>query len=174
MRIAVIYESIYGNTWAIAEAVAAGLGQHGDVTLFPVDDADTDADLLVFGAPTHAHGLPSRMSRSGIEEEARKKLDAGQEIDYQPTAGIRALIADLPAAEDTAVACFDTRFDKSVVLTGSAAKTMAKKLRQKGYEIIAAPESFFVLDMEGPLKVGELHRAEEWGASIGTALTASG
>jgi len=129
----------------------------------------TDADLFVFGAPTHAHGLPGTMSRSGLEEEARKKQEAGEELDYQPTAGIRTLIADLPDGEGTPVACFDTRFEKSVILTGSAAKTLAKKLKQRGYAVIGEPESFFVLDMEGPLKDGELDRAQDWGASIGAA-----
>ena len=64
MRIAVIYESIYGNTGAIAHAIADGLRAHGDVTLEPADDqAFMDVDLLVVGAPTHAHGLPTAMTR---------------------------------------------------------------------------------------------------------------
>ncbi len=173
MRFAVIYESIYGNTGAIADAVARGLKEYGDVLLAAVEDADTTADVLVLGAPTHAHGLPSRASRSGLEEEARKKIEAGETLDYQPTAGIRALIADLPKGADAKVACFDTRFDKSVILTGSAAKTMAKKLGKLGYEVLTPPKSFFVLDIDGPLKDGELDRAEDWGAAIGEAAVAS-
>lgn len=173
MKISVVYESLYGNTGAIAEAIATGLKEHGDVGVYPVEHADTDADLLVLGAPTHAHGLPSRMSRAEIEEEARKAEAAGETLDYQPTAGIRALLDDLPKGGGRAVACFDTRFDKSAVLTGSAAKTMAKKLRRRGYEIHGEPESFFVLDMDGPLKEGELERAEAWGASIGAAMMAT-
>jgi Flavodoxin len=170
MKIAVIFESIYGNTGAIAAAIAAGLEDHGDVTLYRVEEADIDADLLVFGAPTHAHGLPSRASRAGIEAEARKQLAAGEELDYQPTAGIRKLVSELPRSAGARVACFDTRLDKSAVLTGSAAKTMAKKLRQLGYRRIAEPESFFVLDVDGPLKEGELERAKVWGATIGAAI----
>lgn len=173
MRIAVVYESIYGNTGAIAESIASGLKEHGDVTLYPVEKADLDADLLVFGAPTHAHGLPSRMSRAEIEEEARKAEAAGEALDYQPTAGIRALIDDLARGEGRPVACFDTRFDKSAILTGSAAKTMAKKLSRKGCTVVGEPESFFVLDMEGPLKEGELERAEAWGGSIGAEMMAT-
>ena len=167
MKIVVIFESIYGNTAAVAEAVAKGLTEYGHVDLRPVDEADLEADLLVFGAPTHAHGLSSRMTRASIEEEARKRREAGKPIDYDPTAGMRQLIAKTPRVDGVPAACFDTRFHKSRVLTGSAAKTMAKKLRERGYQIIAAPESFFVLDVEGPLEATELRRAETWGASIG-------
>jgi hypothetical protein len=52
------------------------------------------------------------------------------------------------------------------LLTGSAAKTMARKLRHLGYEIVVEPESFFVDDTEGPLKEGELERAQLWGAEL--------
>ena len=114
------------------------------------------------------------MSRAGLEEEAKKAMQAGEELDYQPTAGIRDLIAELPRTKGAMAACFDTRFDKSVVLTGSAAKTMAKKLKGKGYKIITPPKSFFVLDMEGPLAEGELDRAEDWGAAVGDAMVAAG
>lgn len=46
---------------------------------------------------------------------------------------------------------------------------MARKLRSRGYEILSAPESFFVVDMKGPLVDGELERATAWGASLVTA-----
>lgn len=166
MRMIVIYESMYGNTQAIAEAIAQGLSEQGDVTVVPVDQADPSADLLVLGAPTHMHGLPTRMSRSGVEEEAKKRQAAGEPIEYHATAGMRMLIADLPRVDGTPAACFDTRFDKSTVLTGSAAKTTAKKLQRLGYRLVTPPESFFVLDSEGPLKDGELERARSWGRSI--------
>ncbi len=59
MNIVVIYESLYGNTKAIAEAIAAGLQDGGDVilrsTLEEIDVAN--ADLIVIGGPTHAHGM---------------------------------------------------------------------------------------------------------------------
>jgi hypothetical protein len=103
-------------------------------------------------------------------EEAEAKESP---LDYQPTAGIRKFLDRLPEADGTAAACFDTRFDKSRILTGSAAKTMARKLGRRGYRIVAEPESFFVLDSEGPLKEGELDRARRWGASLGTAVDVS-
>ncbi|MGZ8578690.1 MAG: flavodoxin family protein [Actinomycetota bacterium] len=167
MRIAVIYESIYGNTGTIAGAVADGLRAHGEVTLEPADErASTDADLLVLGAPTHAHGLPTWMSRRAIEEAAEEAEKQGHPLESEPTPAMRSLLDRLQAVGGASAACFDTRFDKSPLLTGSAAKTIAKKLGRLGYELIAPPESFFVVDSEGPLKDGELERARAWGGSL--------
>jgi menaquinone-dependent protoporphyrinogen IX oxidase len=63
MRALVVYESMYGNTHEIAGNIADGLRSNYEVTLVPVAEATTDlvagADLLVGGAPTHVHGLPS-------------------------------------------------------------------------------------------------------------------
>lgn len=66
MRALVVYESMYGNTRAIAEAVAEGLSEATDVKAVPTSEAreilvDNPAlDLIVFGTPTHAHGMSSR------------------------------------------------------------------------------------------------------------------
>jgi flavodoxin len=168
MKVAVVYESIYGNTAAVARAVAEGLRAVGDVEVVAVGDEPVEADMLVLGAPTHAHGLPSSMTRGGIESAAEEAEAKGEHLEYQPTAGIRKYLDRLPEASGTRVACFDTRLEQSRILTGSAAKTMARKLHRRGYEIVGEPESFFVLDVEGPLKEGELDRARRWGASLAT------
>lgn len=173
MRIAVIYESIFGNTEAIAEAVAEGLGPHGQVELRPVDDQPVNTDLLVLGAPTHAHGLPtSNTDRQAIETAAKEANARGEELEYHPSPGMRRFVDALSEDEARVVACFDTRFEKSMILTGSAAATMARKVRRLGYRVVADPESFFVLHTEGPLKEGELARARAWGHSL-PALMAS-
>jgi hypothetical protein len=52
---------------------------------------------------------------------------------------MRSLIDRLPEVDGTPAACFDTRFDKSQLLTGSAAKVIAKKLLRLGYELVAPP-----------------------------------
>ena len=65
MRTLVVYESMFGNTRAIAEAVAAGLTEAAEVVLVPVREVTPahvhSADLIVVGGPTHAHGLSSSM-----------------------------------------------------------------------------------------------------------------
>jgi hypothetical protein len=47
-------------------------------------------------------------------------------------------------------------------MTGSAAKVMAAKLREKGVSLLVPPVSFFVKGTEGPLRDGELDRAAVW------------
>jgi hypothetical protein len=63
-------------------------------------------------------------------------------------------------------ACFDTRFRLPRFMTGSAAKVMAEKLREKGVSLLAEPESFFVKGTEGPLRDGELERASTWARTL--------
>ena len=63
MRAVIVYESMYGNTHAVANSVAEGLRDEAcDVTVVPVGRATEEltghCDLLVVGGPTHMHGLP--------------------------------------------------------------------------------------------------------------------
>ena len=65
-----------------------------------------------------------------------------------------------------AVAVFDTRAHKAEALVGSAAQGIVKRLRRRGYQLAAEPQSFFVERAPGPLEDGELERAEEWGRTL--------
>lgn len=173
MRAVVLYESIYGNTALVARAIGDGLRRLAEVEVRPVGAGRAVADLVVLGAPTHAHGLPSSMSRKGLEKAAADRESHGDALEYHPTSGMRSLVDAMPLGKGARVACFDTRFHRSAILTGSAARTMAKKLRRRGYTVVGEPESFFVVDTEGPLAEGELSRAEEWGASLLAAVPAA-
>ncbi len=58
----VVVESCFGNTYAVAEAVAAGLTEAGaEVALVSAVEAPKKptGDLVVVAAPTHNLGLPS-------------------------------------------------------------------------------------------------------------------
>jgi hypothetical protein len=156
MRATVICESPFGNTHAIAEAIAEAL----DAEVLSVDDPiDLDeTELLVVGAPTHVHGLPSRRSRQAAVDQGAKGVD--------PEHGVRDWLEELPRAEGCLAAAFDTRFDKPAWLTGSAANGIAKRLRHHGFELAVPPESFYVLGTEGPLKDGELERATAWAGAL--------
>jgi flavodoxin len=61
MRAVVVYESMYGNTHQVAEAIGAGLGGAFEVSVVPVSKAGpavlADADLVVVGGPTHLHAM---------------------------------------------------------------------------------------------------------------------
>jgi hypothetical protein len=175
VRALITFESIYGNTRAVAEAVGEGLSSAGEVTVVSQHELDAAAvaaaDLVVVGAPTHMHGLPTSMSRKmaahGGEEE-------GAELDPGATAGpgIRTWLSEQPG-DGRRAAAFDTRADGRPAMTGSAARGIAKRLRRRGFEVIAEPESFLVEDAEGPLMDGELERARDWGGSLAAQLQAS-
>lgn len=175
MRALVTFESVYGNTRAIAEAVAEGLRQGAEVTVRSHDEADSAelgaADVLVVGAPTHMHGLPTSLSR---KMAAKASDEEGLPLDPSATAepGIRSWLSD-QTGDGRAAAAFDTRVDKSPALTGSAARAIGKRMRRRGFKLAVEPESFFVEDSEGPLADGELDRAREWGRSIARAVSSS-
>ncbi len=171
MNALVVYESVYGNTRAIAEAVAEGLGGASVVPVSKAGDAAAKAELLVVGGPTHMHGLSSTRSRQMAVEAAHE--DAGTHIDPDAAAepGLRAWIRDLPTAVGVRAAAFDTRLDKAPWFTGVASRGIAKRLRHRGYDVITT-ESFLVNDSEGPLEEGELDRAKQWGRQLAQRLTA--
>jgi hypothetical protein len=150
MRSVVVCESWFGNTERVARAVADELGRYGEATVGG-------------GPPTHVHGMSSSLSRkSAIEQSGVSGLEPGP--------GARGWFESLPEDLGGKAAAFDTRIEKSSMLTGSAAKGVAKRLRQHGFELVAEPESFFVLDTGGPLKEGELERAAYWAQDLVAAL----
>ena len=169
MRAVVVYESIYGNTRAVAEAIAAGLAEHADVVVFPVAEADAQAlagaRLLIVGGPTHMHGLPTSFSRRMSVKAAEEDGHADVDPHAADEPGLRAWLSALEG-DKLSAAAFDTRIDRSAALTGSAARGISKRLHRRGFTLAAEPASFFVEDSEGPLAEGELERARAWGASL--------
>jgi len=167
----VVYESVFGNTRAVAEAIAEGLGS---VPVLPVHEAAKlggSVDLLVVGGPTHMHGLSTARSRhlaaAGAHEDGAGHVDPG--ATEEP--GLRSWLRDLPSGAAERAAAFDTRLDKSPWVTGVAARGIARRLRRHGLDVVAT-ESFLVEDSEGPLGEGELDRARAWGAELALSATA--
>lgn len=161
MLAVVVYESVFGSTGDVAQAVARGLSARYDVRVVSVVSASlrqlSEAELLVVGAPTHAQGLPMLATRAAAARHSGKSA--------APT-GVVDMLASLPPGWGRGAAAFDTRFDKPAWMVGSAAPTIAKELARKGYILVDKPQSFFVSDTEGPILDGELRRAESWGASL--------
>ncbi|GAA2879061.1 flavodoxin family protein [Pseudonocardia halophobica] len=175
MRVAVVFESLYGNTHEVAEAVAAGVADarpDAQVELLRVGDANPQraaaADLLIVGGPTHMRGMTTGLSRKmGVSAEQKK--DPEERHDLEPGAegpGVRDWFHELPEAGDhRPAAAFDTRIGAR--MAGGAAPGIARRLRHHGYEVIADPEPFYVQDNgEGPLKEGETDRARAWAAGL--------
>lgn len=140
MKAVVVYESVWGNTREIAEAVASGLARHAEVTVVDVADAPSalpdDVNLVVAGGPTHAERLRVWLER-----------------------------LPFPATATTA-AVFGTRLGISRPVPSSAGRKLAGLLAGHGYEVISEPHSFFVHGHRGPLEPGERGRAALWGERV--------
>lgn len=161
MRTLVVYESMFGNTKTIAEAIATGLAESSDVDVLEVSNAPLTAegyDLVVVGGPTHAFG----MSRSDSRKSALKETD---EPLISQGIGIREWIKALPKTRTVAAAAFDTKIRKPN-LPGSAAKKAEKRMHKRGYDIAVPAENFLVEGTTGPLTEGELSRAQAWGEDL--------
>lgn len=165
MKALIVVESMFGNTRAAADAVAEGVRAAGaqvevvDVTQAPAAVPE-GVELLVVGGPTHAFS----MTRESTRKDALAKAGSPNG-EAKAATGIREWIA--AAAPDAAVrvVTFDTRVKKAFI-PGSAAKSAAKALEDKGFEHAERGETFWVEDTPGPLKPGELERAREWGGSL--------
>ncbi|WP_426625232.1 flavodoxin family protein [Leifsonia sp. McL0607] len=172
-RAAIVYESMFGNTRQVAEAIAEGLREAASVTILRVKDAPeafSDADLLLIGAPTHAHGL----SRPSTREEAAKwSDDPARSLALEPDAegiGVREWLESCgePPAR---FAAFDTRADMTELFTGSAASAIDKRLRRLGSRRLVGKHSFLV-DKDSVLVAGQLEDARAWGREVAAALRA--
>ena len=158
MKAVVVYESLWGNTEAVARAIAEGLG--GGAAALNTDEATGEAvagaDLIVGGAPLLGFQLPTDEMRKGIvDNKANKRGDFSH-----PT--MRAWLDGLPAGSGRG-AGFETRIWWS---PGSAAKTIGELLAAKGFAPAAEPHKFIVTGRYGPLKDGELDRARAWGHEL--------
>ncbi len=176
VRAVIIYESMFGNTHAIADAIAKGLESLDNVVVVPVGEAGRerlgDADLLVVGGPTHFHGMSRTGTRKGAVATARNpKNDLVLDHDAQGP-GVRDWLRSLGHGH-TKFATFDTRFKGPAVLRGRASKVMSRRLRRHGYEIVARPESFFVT-LKNHVEPGEEARAQEWGKRLAAIVVMDG
>jgi flavodoxin-like protein len=177
MRTLIVYESMYGNTRRIAEAIVDGLTPGSEVDLLPVGQATPQdvawADLVVVGAPTHGHGMSSATSRHSA---AHSVVKPGSDLHLEPEAealGIRDWLAGLPRGSGKRAVAFDTRIKAPAIITGRASVGIANALRSHGFELVTEPESFLV-SSHNELIEGELERARKWAESLVGGLVAVG
>jgi Flavodoxin len=175
MRAVVIYESMYGNTHLVAEAIAAGLRTAFEVSVVPVSQADpavlADAGLVVVGGPTHAHTMSRPATRKAAVKAASKPVSP---LKVEPDAlgpGVRDWFASVGQYRVKAAA-FDTRVHGPAALTGRASKGIAHLLRAHGFDVVAEPESFLVTRQDR-LEPQETTRAREWGTTLAESVVSS-
>lgn len=156
MQAVVVFDTQFGNTEQVARAIAEGIADHGFVDVLAATAAlgrpQVPPDLLLIGGPTQRHGMSPNLRAY---------------VDALPRDGLR----------NTRVAAFDTRYRMPPLLSGSAAKEVAARLRRTGFRLVAAPESFSIERDRPPdgekrrhgseqLEPGELERAREWGRRL--------
>ena len=148
METIVIYDSAFGNTEQIAQAIGKAI--QGEVKVVRPESlnlSDRKApDLLIIGSPT----------------QGGKALKAVQE-----------LLSTIPESfvKATNVSAFDTRItSKWVGIFGFAAPKIASSLEHKGGKLVMPAEGFFVKASKGPLKEGELERAGTWAKALQDSL----
>ena len=175
MRAVVVYESMYGNTHRIAEAIGAGLETAFDVRVVSVTQAMpeviADADLVVVGGPTHVHGMSRASTRKAAVQAADKPVGGLQGEPDALDPGLRewfGSLGDYPVR----AAAFDTRMHGPATFTGRAAKGVTRLLRQHGFEVVAEPESFLVTKQDR-LEPQEEDRARDWAAKLAAGITSS-
>ena len=155
MNALIVYDSFFGNTEKIAQAIGQALGLKGNVATLRFNEVTAEAmkelDYLIVGSPTRA---------------------------FKASEGITKFLKDIPneGIMNVKVAAFDTRVSiedvnnrfltTMVKLFGYAAEPIAKRLQKKGGIQVSTPEGFIVNGTEGPLKEGELERAAAWGKQI--------
>lgn len=163
MRALVIYESMFGNTRAVASAIARGLATRSVVDLYEVgeapDEVDPGVDLVVVGGPTHAFSMSRPNTRQSAAEQSDGPLvSTGRGLrEWIETAG--------PSLRGRAIATFDTKVAKAY-LPGSAARSAHKRLTRLRCRPVAPAENFIVMGTPGPLADGELDRATRWGEHL--------
>ena len=175
MHAVVVYESMYGNTRRIAEAIGSGLSSRFDVAVVPVAEAApevlADADLVVAGGPTHAHGMSRAATRKSAVEAAGKPESGLQAEPGAAATGLREWLGSLGRYQAKAAA-FDTRMQGNALLTGRSSTRVARLLRAHGFDMAAPPESFLVT-RHNHLVLHESERAREWAGQLAESLTPS-
>ncbi len=145
MRALVVYDSVYGNTEKIAEAIGGAI-TGGEVRVLREGEVGPpeleNISLLVVGAPTQG-GRATPAVRDFLDRVSKAEIN-----------GLDA-------------AAFDTRVASKVAkIFGYAAGRIANSLKKKGANLVAEPEGFFVDGTKGPLTEGELERAAAWGKGL--------
>jgi len=172
MKAIVVYESYWGNTASVAQAIAEGIGP--EAKAMPTDQAVGDAlagiSLIVAGSPIIAFSLPSEKTRNDMLAKADKKAPSPADLSHP---SMRSWLVSLPKAvvsvqgggRGAAVraAAFETGFRLS---PGGSAGKILKMLGEMGYEPVAKKQRFLVKGSYGPVKEGELDRAKAWGAEL--------
>lgn len=135
----IVYDSQYGNTQKIAEAIAEIVNGTAIKAQEFKPELLKGVSLLIVGSPIHGW-KPSEATLNFLASLSRESLKGMN------------------------VAAFDTRI--KMFFAGSASDKIDKQLVALGGRSIAPPAKFIVKGKEGPLLEGELENAKHWARHI--------
>ena len=160
MKAVVVYESLWGNTAAVARAIAEGIGPEASAltTEAATPEVVEQADLIVAGAPVLGFSLASEKMRQSV---ASSEAGAPTPPDLAHPS-MRSWLAGLPHGRGRAAA-FETRIWWS---PRGATGDIQKGLDRARYGSVGKAHKFVVTDKYGPLRDGELDRARAWGREL--------
>jgi flavodoxin I len=140
----VIYDSVYGNTQKIAQAISFALGS--STKLLRISEVNLTqiaaGDLVFIGGPTQGG---------------------------RPTKPMQEFLSNIPAnsLRGVNVVVFDTRLKSKLVgVFGYAAGKIADAVKKNGANIKGSPAGFLVKGGRGPLVDKEIERATAWSKAI--------
>lgn len=144
MKALIVYDSVFGNTEKIAQAIGRAFQENAEV--FKVNEVKKERiegiNLLIVGSPTYG-GRPTQVMQNFLDEISSLRID-----------GVR-------------ITAFDTRITlKFANIFGFAAPKIAEALLKIGGDLVVPAEGFYVKGKEGPLKDGEMVRATNWAKEI--------
>jgi menaquinone-dependent protoporphyrinogen IX oxidase len=151
MKGIVVYDTSYGNTKTIAEAISETLKESGiEVDTFYVKNvkklSGKEYDFLVLGSPTKF---------------------------WKMTLAVKGFLGKVKSKEwvNKPFAAFDTEDPENIEKKrGSAAEKITEKLREKQMNQLLPVLKAVVLGWKGPLQEGEIERTREYAREFATKL----
>jgi hypothetical protein len=168
LKAIVVYESLWGNTAAVARAIAEGLGPEaralstGEATAASI----SGADLVVAGAPVLGFKLPNEAMRQSVRSNPGFRAPTPD----LSNPSMRSWLDGLPAptgASLTRCAAFETGLRWS---PGGATSSIIQGMERAGFACVGKGKRFVVKGKYGPLRGGELERARQWGTELGRSV----
>ncbi|MEN6411060.1 MAG: nitric oxide synthase [Anaerolineaceae bacterium] len=147
MKSLIVYDSFFGNTEKVAQAIGSVLNATVRRVTNVVPEDLENLDFLIVGSPTRS---------------------------FRPSPAITEWLDALPAGSlrGVKVSAFDTRIPASTIKSpvfryivghaGYADALIIRTLVKKGGILSVPSEGFLVEGTEGPLAEGELERASAW------------
>ena len=154
MKSIVIYDSVYGNTEKIAQAIGKVLQSKGASRVVSIKETTVEdlkgIEMLLVGSPTQAFNMLPAVDL--VEESAEGQPVRHQGGCLRHAHGCQESQQQIP--------------DLHGILLGLCRREDRQGAGQQGRQPDRKPEGFFVDGREGPMTEGELERAETWAKKL--------